>query len=414
MTDGNTGARMPHRLGVILLAFGAFAVGTDGYVISGILPSIAADLHVSEGLTGQLVTVFALSYAVSAPVMMTLTANLERWVVLQASLGVFLVANLLGALAPGYGVLMVARVLAGVGAAVYMNSAVAVATSVAGDRHQGRAVSLVVGGLTVATAFGVPIGSLVGALGSWRLTLVLITVLAALSMGGLALALPATPRPPAITMASRLRVAAQPAVLVAVFINMCAVAGSFVVYTYLAVLTHRVTPLSEAGVSAVLLVWGVAAAVGSTLGGRLSDRHSPDRTFLSGLTGVLVAFAAMGLVAAAAPFGAVPTTAAFLLATLVWSALYWLIPGAQIQRVMGRAPDAPTIAVSISSASSYLGVALGGAVGGLTLTASSSAALPWVGGALVGCALLITVWDRRATAPPPAAQPVGALDGSES
>lgn len=197
-TEPTTGRTAGERcLGaVLLLALGAFAVGTDSYIISGILPAIAGEFRLPEGVTGQLVTVFALSYAISAPVLTTLTAAFGRRLLLQTALGVFLLANVLGAFAPTYGVLLVARVLAGAGAAMYMNTAVAVATAVAGDSRRGRAVSLVLGGLTLATAFGVPLGSLVGNLGSWRGTLGLTAALAAVAMAGLALTLPATAAPP--------------------------------------------------------------------------------------------------------------------------------------------------------------------------------------------------------------------------
>ncbi len=391
---------MPHRTTILLLAFGAFAVGTDGYVISGILPSIATGVHVSVAQAGQLVTAFALAYALSAPVLMTLTARAGRRVVLHASLGGFLLANLLGALAGGYWTLLAARILAGAGAAVYMNTAVATATSLAGERHRGRAISLVIGGLSVATALGVPVGTLVGAYGSWRGTLALIVVLTAVGSAGLAFTLPATPPPPAVTMAERLRVAARPAVLVAVATNVCVVAGSFVVYTYLAVLTRAVTPLTAGGVSVVLFVWGAAAAVGTTYGGRRSDSEGPDRVLMLGLLGVVTAFTVLGLVTSLLPVGTAPATAAFLLAVLAWSTLYWTVPGAQVQRVMERAPAAPAVAVSVSSASSYLGVALGGAIGGLTVGLASPAALPWVALLPLGCAvLLMTTWDRRLALP---------------
>ncbi|WP_330235566.1 MFS transporter [Streptomyces sp. NBC_00566] len=395
-TEPTTGRTAGERcLGaVLLLALGAFAVGTDSYIISGILPAIAGEFRLPEGVTGQLVTVFALSYAISAPVLTTLTAAFGRRLLLQTALGVFLLANVLGAFAPTYGVLLVARVLAGAGAAMYMNTAVAVATAVAGDSRRGRAVSLVLGGLTLATAFGVPLGSLVGNLGSWRGTLGLTAALAAVAMAGLALTLPATAAPPAVSMGRRLRVAARPGVLVAVTANTLVVGGSFVVFTYLAVLTRAVTPLSEAGISAVLLVWGVAAAAGNAAGGRSCDRRGSERTYLYGVGGVAASFVALGTVALAAPRGNTATTAVFLLCTLVWSGLYWLIPGAQVQRVMLRAPDAPVVAVSVSSASSYLGVALGGAVGGATLQYASAQALPWTGCALVLCALLVVVRDR--------------------
>ncbi|WP_335938754.1 MFS transporter [Streptomyces sp. PTD5-9] len=382
---------MTHRSAILVLALGAFAVGTDGYVTTGILQSIADDFHVSVSVAGQLVTVFALSYAVSAPVLMTLTANVSRRVMLYGSLGPFLLANLLGALAPDYPTLLVARVLAGAAAAVFMNTAVAAATAMTGERHRGRALSLVVGGLSVATALGVPIGTLVGALGSWRTTLAVIAGLTGLGIAGLALTLPATPSPPPVTMAERLRVAAEPAVLVAVLANACAVAGSFTVYTYLAVFARDVTGLGAAGVSGVLLAWGVAASVGTAMGGRMNDRRGPDRAYLTGVLGVVAAFAALALAALVARVAEGPATVVFLAATAAWGVLYWIVPGAQIQRLMDRAPAAPTIAVSVSSASSYLGVALGGGIGGATLSFASSWALPLVGAVLLALAAAMTV-----------------------
>ncbi|MFE0043970.1 MFS transporter [Streptomyces albireticuli] len=392
---GGAGTGMPHRPAVLVLALGAFAVGTDGYVTTGILQSIADDLRVSVSLAGQLVTVFALSYAVSAPVLMTLTANVGRRVMLHGSLGVFLFANVLGALAPGYPTLLTARVLAGASAAVYMNTAVAAATAMTDERHRGRAVAFVVGGLSVATALGVPLGTLVGALGSWRVTLGLIAALAAMGMAALALTLPATPSPPPITMSDRLRVAAEPAVLLAVLANTCAVAGGFTVYTYLAVFARDVTGLSAAGVSGVLFAWGVAAAAGTAVGGRMSDRRGPDRAYLTGVLGVVAAFAALALTALLTRFAEGPATVAFLLATVAWGVLYWIVPGAQIQRVMDRAPAAPTIAVSVSSASSYLGVALGGGLGGATLSLASSPFLPLTGAALLVAAAVLTARQMK-------------------
>ncbi|MCT2594015.1 MFS transporter [Streptomyces sp. N2-109] len=391
---------MPNRPTLLLLACGAFAVGTDGYVLSGILPLIASDIGVSDSVAGQLVTAFALTYAISAPVLMTVTANVSRRVMLYLSLTLFLLANVACAVASDYAVLMAARVLAGVGAAVYMNTAVATASALVGEEFRGRAVALVISGLTVATALGVPIGTMVGGLGSWRLTFGLVAALSVLVIVGLVAFLTDIPTPPAITMASRLRVAAEPSVLVAVVANLFAVAGCFVVFTYLAVLTSEVTPLSGAAVGAVLFAWGVAGGVGNVWGGKAADRRGGDYAFRAGVIGVTGSFAVLGLVAVTLPFGAAPTTVAFLLIAMVWSGLYWMIPPSQLQRVMERAPEAPAIALSVSSSSSYLGVALGGAAGGIVLSSFSATALPWAGAVLEACALAIVLTAARRTRRP--------------
>ena len=391
----STGWHMPHKGLLALLALGAFAVGTDGFVISGILPLIAHDLRVSEPVAGQLVTAFAISYAISAPVLMTVTAGLSRRVVLRGSLTVFLLSNALGAVAPTYGLLMAARVLAGASAAVFLNTAAGTVAAVAGEEHRGRALSLIIGGLTVATAVGVPAGTLVGQLGSWRLTLALVAVLVLPVLAGLFTALPQVPQPPPVSIADRVRIGARRPVLLAVLANLFAVAGCFTVYTYLAVLARTTVGVEHAGMSAVLLAWGVAGAVGSAVGGRLGDRVGARRTFTGSVSAVVVALALLGVLTGTATPGSTTAVAVFLVLTVVWGAVYWAEPPSAIHRVLDLAPSAPAVAIAVNSSASFLGVALGGALGGAVLDRSSPAALPWAGVALELLALALVVIPGR-------------------
>ncbi|MEU4357206.1 MFS transporter [Streptomyces virginiae] len=385
---------MPHKVILALLAIGSFAVGTDGFVISGILPRIAGELDVSEPMAGQLITAFALSYAISAPVLMTLTAGLSRRVMLRGSMLAFLLANLLGALAPTYGVLMAARILAGISAALYMNTAAATATALAGERYRGRAVSMIIGGLTVATALGVPGGTLVGQLGSWRLTLALVVVLALPVLIGLFAVLPAVPQPPAVSMRDRVRIGAQRPVLLAVLANLFAVAGCFTVFTYLAAFTRATTGMDDAKVSIVLLVFGVAGAVGNAVGGRLSDRIGAERTFTASVSGVALTMALLAVLSSFFASGSAAVVAVFLAVTVAWGTVYWAEPPTAIHRVLDLAPTAPSVAISVNSSASYLGVALGGAVGGAVLDRLSPAALAWTGAGLELIALALVVLPR--------------------
>ncbi|ARE77691.1 MULTISPECIES: MFS transporter [unclassified Streptomyces] len=389
---------MPHKVILALLAIGSFAVGTDGFVISGILPRIAGELDVSEPVAGQLVTAFALSYAISAPVLMTLTAGLSRRVMLRGSMLAFLLANVLGAVAPTYGVLMAARILAGISAALYMNTAAATATALAGERYRGRAVSLIIGGLTVATALGVPGGTLVGQLGSWRLTLALVVVLAVPVFIGLFLVLPAVPQPPVISMRDRLRIGAQRPVLLSVLANLFAVAGCFTVFTYLAAFTRATTGMDDAQVSIVLLVFGVAGAFGNAVGGRLSDRIGAERTFTGAVSGVVVSMVLLAVLASWFASGSTVVGLVFLAVTVLWGTLYWAEPPTAIHRVLDLAPTAPSVAISVNSSASYLGVALGGAVGGAVLDRLSPAALAWAGACLELIALALVVLPRTSAA----------------
>ncbi|MDW6061874.1 MFS transporter [Streptomyces sp. FXJ1.4098] len=186
------------RLRLLLLALGTFAVGTDSMVMAGILGLISRDLDVSVPTAGQMVTVFALAYALLAPVLATLTARWPRRQLLLTALTVFTAANALSALAPTYPLLLATRVLAAAGAALYTPTANAVATSLVPPERRGRALATVLGGMTVATALGVPLGTWIGRT-DWRLTMWLVVALGAAALAGQALLLrelPGTPGAP--------------------------------------------------------------------------------------------------------------------------------------------------------------------------------------------------------------------------
>ncbi|NUS87481.1 MAG: MFS transporter, partial [Streptomyces sp.] len=183
------------RLRLLLLALGTFAVGTDSMVMAGILGLISRDLDVSVPTAGQMVTVFALAYALLAPVLATLTARWPRRQLLLTALTVFTAANALSALAPTYPLLLATRVLAAAGAALYTPTANAVATSLVPPERRGRALATVLGGMTVATALGVPLGTWIGRT-DWRLTMWLVVALGAAALAGQALLLRELPGVP--------------------------------------------------------------------------------------------------------------------------------------------------------------------------------------------------------------------------
>lgn len=185
------------RLRLLLLALGTFAIGTDSMVTGFyILGLVARDLDISVPAVSQMVTVFALSYAVLAPVLATVAARWPRRRVLLTALTVFTLANALSAVAPNYAVLLATRVLAAAGAALYTPTANAVATTLVPPERRGRALATVLGGMTVATALGVPLGTYLGRT-DWRLTMWLVVALGAAAFLGLTLLLRDLPAPTA-------------------------------------------------------------------------------------------------------------------------------------------------------------------------------------------------------------------------
>src|SRR6266851_535472 len=185
---------MENRL--IVLALGTFAIGTDSFVVAGILPDVARSLGIGIGAAGQLITVYAAAYAVLTPIMAALTARWPRRRVLLCGLVVFVFGNLATALSPGLALVLASRAVAGLGAAMFTPAASASAAALVPPERRGRALAMVIAGLSAATALGAPTGTVIGTLGSWRLTMWFVAALGALAALGVAALLPRIPGPP--------------------------------------------------------------------------------------------------------------------------------------------------------------------------------------------------------------------------
>ncbi|MEV0905643.1 MFS transporter [Streptomyces hokutonensis] len=378
------------RLRLLLLALGTFAVGTDGMVTAGILPLVARDLDVSISVAGQMVTVFALSYGVLAPILATVTARWPRRRALLTALAVFSAANALTALAPSYDALLATRVLAAVGAALYTPTANAVATTLVPAERRGRAIAVVMGGLTVATALGVPLGTWIGRT-DWRLTMWLVTGLGVAAFAGLAALLPELPQPAAaLSLSARFAPLADRRVLGAAgttFLVFLSFQTTFIYYT---VATRHATHGSQDRLTLLLLVSGCAAIAGSSLGGRLIDRWGPRVVILSAST----AYVAL---AAAAPWTLRTMPTAFVAAALA-PVFGWAIMVGQITRVTSLDPANAPVLISLNSSALYLGMAAAGGTGSLALSLFGDR---WFLLAGAGLALLATAVAALTTRPLP-------------
>ncbi|MFD4529540.1 MFS transporter [Streptomyces sp. NPDC058470] len=347
------------RLRLLLLALGTFAVGTDGMVMAGILPLIARDLDVSISVAGQTVTVFALAYAVLAPVLAAATARWPRRRTLLIALTVFTLANCLTALAPSYGTLLATRVLAAAGAALYTPTANGVATGLVPPERRGRAIAVVMGGLTVATALGVPLGTWIGR-SDWRLTMWLVTGLGVAAFAGLALLLRELPQPAAaLSLRDRVAPLANPRVLGAAlttFLVFLSFQTSFIYYT---VGTHAATGGDQDRLTLLLLVSGIASVGGSSIGGRLVDKWGPRAVILTSSTAYVV-------LAATAPW-TLRTMPTALVASALTPLVGWGIAVALITRVASLDPPNAPVLVSLNSSALYLGMAAAGGTGSLAI-----------------------------------------------
>jgi MFS transporter, DHA1 family, inner membrane transport protein len=368
---------------IMILAVGTFALGTDVQVIAGILPTIAYDMAVPVATTGLLVTVFALTYALGSPTLATLTGSVARKRLLIGSLGVFVGANVLAAVALNFGILVLARILAAGGAALYTPTASAVAATLAPAEKRGRALALVLGGITLAAVLGVPIGTLVGTLFGWRMTFVLVAVMGALAACGILLFFPVVATPPSIGLRARLALFQQPRIVVTLGLTVLSLMGLFTVYPYLALLFQHITHLGGTGISAMFLVFGVASVVGNVLGGYGADRWGPVRTMVMSLAISGIALVVLPLVATSV-LGAAATL-------IMLGSAAWMFTAPQQQRLLALAPESPAVILSLNASASYVGMGSGAAIGGLVLHAASMPALGWVGGVCEVLALVVLI-----------------------
>ncbi|GHF72819.1 MFS transporter [Streptomyces mashuensis] len=382
------------RLRLLLLALGTFAVGTDTMVTAGILGQVAHDLHVSVPAAGQMVTVFALAYALLAPVLATLTTRWSRRRQLLTALTVFTAGNALSALAPDYATLLATRVLAAAGAALYTPNASAAATALVPAERRGRALATVLGGMTVATALGVPLGTYLGR-ADWRLTMWLVVALGAGALLGLAVLLrdlPATA--PAVALRERIAPLRDRRVLAAVTTTFVFFVAFNTVYVYLATATRPATGGDAGRLSLLLLVSGLASVAGSWLGGRAVDRLGTRAVLLAGSTGAALAFAALPWLARTMP-GA-------LVYAAVTPLLGWSVSVALPHRLASLAPASAPLLLSLNSSALYLGIAAGGGTGSAAITLLGERWFPLTSSVLALLAtVLVATTTRRPTTPGP-------------
>lgn len=354
------------RRPVLMLALGAFALGTDAFVISGVLPRIAVDLGVTLPQAGLLITVFSGVYAFAAPVMAVLTGTASRRRVLMLSLACFTAANVLAAVAPSYAIMIVARAAAALVAGLYMPAASATAASVAPPSERGRALAAVLSGLTVATALGVPLGTLIGLGLNWRYTFLFVAALSTIAWAALARALPPVPAAPIVSIGERLAAIAIPGVAGALTVTGVAVMGVFSVYTYLAWFASETAHLEGVSITIIYFVFGVCAVASNLISGWLIDRYPPRRIVTLSLGGMVIVFGALWLFSRAALPG--PTAVVILTALVAcWAIVGWMFAPAQQKRLLHMAGPLGTIVLSLNSSAIYLGQAVAGILGGALL-----------------------------------------------
>ncbi|MFE3634371.1 MFS transporter [Streptomyces cellostaticus] len=379
-------------LALLALAVGAFGIGTTEFVMMGLLPDVADDLHISIPAAGHLVSAYALGVVIGAPLLAAVTARMSRRRVLIALMVLFVAGNALSAAAPGNDALLAARFLSGLPHGAFFGVGAVVATNMVAPERKARSVSLMFLGLTVANIAGVPAATLMGQHLGWRATFLGVSAIGLAAIASLALLIPHD-RTAAPTTGLRGELAALRSVPVwlALGTTVAGFGALFAAYSYITPMLTHAAGFAQADVTLLLALFGVGATAGNLLGGRLAD-HSLRGTLFGGLVSLAAVLALFPLLMRA-------EWSAALSVTLLGTAAF--VTGSPLQlMVMEKAAAAPSLASSANQAAFNLANAGGAWIGGLALAAGFGVTSPAPAGAVLavlglGVAGVAYAVDRR-------------------
>ncbi|MGH8789937.1 MAG: MFS transporter [Cupriavidus necator] len=379
-------------IALFALTISAFAIGTTEFVIVGLIPTIATDLHVSLPSAGLLVSLYALGVAVGAPVLTALTGRIPRKLLLLSLMALFMLGNLLAWKAPGYESLVLARVLTGLAHGVFFSIGSTIATGLVPREKAASAIAIMFTGLTVALVTGVPLGTFIGQHFGWRETFLAVSALGAVAFVGSLLFVPRTiAHTPPASLLQQARVLAEPRLLLVYAKTAIGYGGSFIPFTFLAPILQDVSGFDAGAVGLVMLVYGVSVAAGNIWGGRLADRHGP-------IPALKLVFLLLALVLFVLTFTA-PHRWLVVATVLAWGAVaFGNVPGLQVYVVKQAerfTPDAVDVASGLNIAAFNLGIAGAAWAGGLIVTHLGLMQTPWIGALVVLVALALTELSGR-------------------
>lgn len=367
---------------VYVLALISFLVGTSEYIISGILDRIAETLGTSVAAAGQLITVFSLAYAVGTPILMALTAKMDRRKLLLYSLGLFIAANLLTFILPGFGLFIAARIIMALGAGMVVVTALSIAAQIAPQGKQASSIATVTMGFTASLIIGVPLGRMVASAFGWKAVFLAIAILGVIAMLVIAAVIPRMQGDKPVPLVKQLALLKKPQVLVALGITFFWLGGYSLAYTYISPFLLEVTHLNESLISAALLVFGIASLIGSKVGGYSADKRGIIFTLVSGMilhviSLILLSFAGQSVIAIFAVL-------------ILWSFAAWSSGPTQQFNLVSLVPESSGVMLSLNQSTMQLSMAVGAAVGGLIVNRVSLASITWFGALGVLIAIIAT------------------------
>lgn len=375
---------------LLALAVSAFAIGTTEFISVGLLPLIAKDLNISVTTAGLTVSIYALGVTFGAPILTSITSSMSRKSLLLWIMVVFIIGNGIAAVSTSIGVLLVARVISAFSHGVFMSIGSTIAADLVPENRRASAISIMFTGLTVATVTGVPFGTFIGQQFGWRIAFMVIVAVGILAFIANSILVPANLRKGARTsLKDQLKLVTNGPLLLIFIITALGYGGTFVVFTYLSPLLQNVTGFKEEIVAVILLVYGIAIAIGNMLGGKLSNKNPIKALFYMFIVQAIILF----ILYFTAPFKIVGLATIFFMGLMA----FMNVPGLQVYVVILAerfVPTAVDVASAINIAAFNAGIALGSFLGGLVTDSIGLIHTTWIGALMVLVAVLLTGWSQ--------------------
>jgi MFS transporter, DHA1 family, inner membrane transport protein len=385
----NTSEKKGGTLALMALAISAFGIGTTEFVPVGLLSSLADDLNISITLAGLLISGYAMGVAIGAPILTALTNKMNRKTLLMLLMIVFIAGNSVSALSPSFGILLVARFITAFSHGVFFSIGSTIAADLVPENKRASAIAFMFTGLTVATVTGVPLGTFIGQAFGWRATFWVVAALGVIAIIASAILVPKNlKQAPPSKLSDNLKILTNIPLILVFSITALGYGGTFVAFTYLAPILEDITGFNQSSISLILLVYGVAVAIGNTIGGKAANKNPLKALFWMFLFQAVV----LVILTFTAPFKVVGIITIFFLGLLA----FMNVPGLQIyvvQLAEKYVPSAVNVASALNIAAFNVGIAIGAFVGGIVVDSIGLIHTPWIGGVMVLGAVLLTVWS---------------------
>ncbi|NBJ69487.1 MULTISPECIES: MFS transporter [Clostridia] len=370
---------------VYLLTIVSFVVGMVELIIGGILDLVAADLNVTLGKAGLLITIFSLVFAITAPLLMIATAKVERKRLTLIFLLLFSFSNLIVALSPVYSVLFIGRILSAASGSLLIILCLTIAANIGSEKHRGRAIGFVSMGISGSIVLGVPIGLVLGNAFGWRAPFLFIVLLTLLSMVGVYFLMEKVPPKPQVPIKEQINSLKESKIFSAHSTTFLFMAGHTILYAYFTPFVKETMGISGGWLSVIYFLFGIAAVSGGGVGGTISDRFGTKRTMLTTLAIFSLSIFILPFTTSMLPI--------FIVVMIIWGMMSWAITPALQSYLIESAPATADIQQSLNNSALHFGIAFGSFIGGIVIEQAAVEQNALVGGLFISLSLTTIIFS---------------------